>query len=65
MHLGKGQVNCKAENVLRTGRIGEAYVERGRIRVDGDERWTVVGQRIFGQGLALGRVAPRGDDPGV
>jgi hypothetical protein len=65
MHLEKGQVDCKAENVLRTGSVGEAYVERGRIRVERDERRTVVGQRIFGQGLALGSAAPRRDDPSV
>ena len=38
MRLEKGQVNCKRRTYLRTGSIGKAYVERGRIRVDGDER---------------------------
>ena len=61
----KGLVICRTKNVSLTGGIGEAYVERGRIRVDGDERRTVVGQRIFGQGPALDSVATRGDDPNV
>jgi hypothetical protein len=65
MHLEEGYINCKTENVLRTGSVGEADVERGRIGVDGDERRTVVGQRISGQGPALGSAALRGDDPNV
>ncbi len=65
MHLEKGKCNCKTETVLHTCSIGEAYVERGRIRVDGDERWTVIVHRILRQGLALDRVASRGDDPDV
>lgn len=50
---------------VRTGSILEAHVEHGFIIVDGDKRRTVVGQRISGQGLAWGSVAPRGDYPDV
>lgn len=65
MQLGKGQGNCKADTLIRTRSIGEAYVERSRIGVDGDERRTGVGQRILGQGLALGSIACRGNNPKV
>ena len=53
------------DTLIRTGSIGEAHVERSRIRVDGDERRTVVGQRIPGEGLALRSDACRGDYPSV
>ena len=53
------------DTLIRTGSIGEAYVERSRIGVDGDEGRTVVGQRIPGEEPAFPKGASRGDYPSI